>query len=108
MNKNCRLWMGIAALVNFPIFAFAQPNPCPRAAAGSTISNPPDLYSQEGSLTVDLYYNTTTDAAGRTLYCFTTPNGTESPTLHVNPGDHLIVNVTNKLPAPASAGSMQM
>lgn len=57
---------------------------------------------------MNLAYNTTTDADGRTLYCFTTPDGTESPTLYVNPGDLLVVNVVNNLPAPAEASAMQM
>jgi FtsP/CotA-like multicopper oxidase with cupredoxin domain len=88
--------------------AFGQGNPCPRFAAGSTVKNPPSLYSDHGVLTVNLSYNTTTDADGRTLYCFTTPNGTESPTLHVHPGDQLIVNVKNNLPKPSAASAMQM
>ena len=90
------------------VSAFGQGNPCPRFTAGSTVKNPPSLYSDDGKLTVNLSYNTTTDADGRPLYCFTTPNGTESPTLHVHPGDHLIVNVKNNLPKPTSASSMQM
>jgi len=47
---------------------------------------------------MSLSYNTATDADGRTLYCFTTPDGEESPTLHVQPGDHLMINVTNNVP----------
>ena len=69
---------------------------------------PVNLYSSHGVLIVNLSYNTAVDSAGGTLYCFTTPDGTESPTLHVNPGDNLIVNVTNKLPAPTSTSSMTM
>jgi FtsP/CotA-like multicopper oxidase with cupredoxin domain len=88
--------------------AFGQANPCPRFSAGSTVKNPPALYSQNGTLTVNLSYNTVTDSAGRPLYCFTTPNGTESPTLHVHPGDHLIVVVKNNLPAATAASTMQM
>ncbi len=30
-----------------------------------------------------------------------TPDGHENPTLHVNPGDHLIINLTNNTPASA-------
>src|SRR5579864_7112967 len=86
--------------------AFDQANPCPRFSAGSTVKNPPALYSQNGTLTVNLSYNTVTDSAGRPLYCFTTPNGTESPTLHVHPGDHLIVVVKNNLPAATAASTM--
>jgi multicopper oxidase len=83
-------------------------NPCPRFVPGSAIRNPPDLFSQNGVLTVDLSYNSARDSAGRALFCFTTPDGEESPTLHVYPGDHLIVNVKNNLPAAAPAGAMQM
>jgi FtsP/CotA-like multicopper oxidase with cupredoxin domain len=82
--------------------------PCPRFAAGSTVTNPPALFSNNGVLSVNLAYNTATDADGRTLYCFTTPSGTESPTLHIHPGDHLVINVKNNLPAPTSASAMQM
>jgi FtsP/CotA-like multicopper oxidase with cupredoxin domain len=98
----------IAVLAATQFGAFGQPNPCPRFAAGSTVKNPPSLYSDDGVLTVNLSYNTTTDADGRTLYCFTTSDGTESPTLHVHPGDHLIVIVKNNLPKPTAAGAMQM
>ncbi len=81
-------------------------NPCPRFAEGSTVTQAPDLYSANGQLTVNLAYNTATDSAGRTLYCFTTPTGQESPTLHVSPGDTLVVNVQNNLPSPTSAANM--
>src|SRR5580698_11356483 len=64
-------------------------NPCARFAAGDTIHNPPALYSQNGVLSVRFSYQQTTDAAGRTLFCFMTPDGLEEPTLHLNPGDTL-------------------
>jgi FtsP/CotA-like multicopper oxidase with cupredoxin domain len=71
------------------------PNPCPRFAPGSVVRQPAALFSQNGVLSVQFSYQTTTDAAGRTLYCFMTPSGLENPTLHVKPGDHLIITVTN-------------
>lgn len=80
-------------------------NPCPRLAPGSVVHNPPSLFSQKGVLVVNFSYQTTTDADGRTLFCFMTPDGKENPTLHVRPGDHLIVNVTNNVPA---SGGMTM
>jgi FtsP/CotA-like multicopper oxidase with cupredoxin domain len=82
-------------------------NPCPRLAPGSVIHNPPSLFSQKGVLVVNFSYQTTTDADGRTLFCFMTPDGKQNPTLHVRPGDHLIVNVTNNVPA-SSGMSMAM
>jgi FtsP/CotA-like multicopper oxidase with cupredoxin domain len=81
-------------------------NPCPRFSPGSFVSEPPSLSSSNGQLTVNLSYNATTDSAGRPLFCFTTPNGVESPTLQVKPGDKLTVIVKNNLPAPTSAASM--
>jgi len=74
-------------------------NPCPRSRAGSVVSNPTALYSKNGVLNVSYSYQTTTDSAGRTLFCFMTPSGLEEPTLHVNPGDTLNITVTNNTPA---------
>ena len=61
---------------------------------------PPDLWSQNGVLNVAFNYYTSVDDAGRTLFCFITPDGLQSPTLHVNPGDTLNVKVTNLVPPP--------
>jgi FtsP/CotA-like multicopper oxidase with cupredoxin domain len=33
------------------------------------------------------------------LLCFMTPDGLEDPTLHVKPGDHLIITITNNTPS---------
>jgi hypothetical protein len=51
-------------------------------------------------LNVTFNYFTTVDSAGRTLFCFSTPNGLQGPTLHVLPGDTLNISVTNQVPAP--------
>lgn len=91
--------------------AFAQApvapvvNPCPRPAAGGVVANPPALYSHHGELTVFFSYQTTQDDQGRTLYCFMTPDGLQNPTLHVQPGDHLVINLTNNVP---NSGGMSM
>ncbi|MEO7026631.1 MAG: multicopper oxidase domain-containing protein [Caulobacteraceae bacterium] len=54
-------------------------------------------------------YLSSVDADGRVLYCFVTPDGIESPTLHVRPGDTLNVTLTNGLAAPpAGAPRMEM
>ncbi|HUA32044.1 MAG TPA: multicopper oxidase domain-containing protein [Candidatus Binataceae bacterium] len=74
-------------------------NACARAVAGSLVQNPPDLFSSNGTLKVTFSYQTTTDAEGRQLFCFMTPDGLENPTLHVHPGDQLIINVTNNTPS---------
>ncbi|MGH6878351.1 MAG: multicopper oxidase family protein [Rhizomicrobium sp.] len=78
-------------------------DPCPRPTAGSEITQPPDIYSQDGVLKLHLYYYTTLDAFGRTLFCFAAPGRVESPTMHVNPGDTIDLTVTNRVP-PAGGG----
>jgi len=82
-------------LVAFPCVALAASDPCPRPAEGSTIKPPPDIYSQNGVLNVALNYYTSVDQFGRTLFCYVTPDGLEAPTLHVNPGDTLQIQLTN-------------
>jgi FtsP/CotA-like multicopper oxidase with cupredoxin domain len=99
------LWVAAALLMLvpmlWPLSAFAQGNsPCPRPAAGSVVTAPPELFSQNGVLNVTFNYFTTVDSDGRTLFCFTTSNGLQGPTLHVLPGDTLNISVTNQVPAP--------
>ena len=100
----------LAMFALLQICAFAQttftppavapvPNPCPRFTAGSPVLNPVALFSSNGILAVNFSYQTTRDAEGRTLFCFMTPSGLENPTLHVNPGDHLVITVTNNTQA---------
>lgn len=99
---------GFLLLLAFAHLCSAQPkDPCPRFAPGSTVVEPVALFSSNGVLKVDLSYNTSLDENGNPKFCFITPDGTESPTLHVRPGDHLIINVKSNLPAPSS-GSMVM
>ncbi len=92
----------------FPLTARTASNPCPRPAQGSLVANPLDLYSRRGLLRVDLTYNTATDAIGRKLYCFATVDGKESPTLHVRPGDRVIINLKNNLPNPSGIVPLKM
>ena len=99
-----RSLFALALLALMSIHAFADEGhgraPCPRPAAGSLVLPPPDLFSQNGALNVTFNYYTTVDGVGRTLFCLMTPDGLESPTLHVKPGDTLTVTVTNHVPPP--------
>src|SRR5271170_178515 len=83
-----------------PISASAANNSCPRPDTGAVVTSPPDLFSSNGVLNASFDYYTTVDSAGRTLFCFVTPDGLQSPTLHVRPGDTLNLSVTNRNPAP--------
>jgi FtsP/CotA-like multicopper oxidase with cupredoxin domain len=102
-------FIAIAAFVVAQICAFAQGSAaCPRFPAGSSITQPQDLYSQGGVLQLSMTYQTTVDQYGNTLFCFVTANGIESPTLPVSPGDELLITLTNNVPAPTSASASAM
>ena len=96
-----KVCFSLAILIFLPWSAFAQ-EPCIRYPAGSTVQEPEDLYSKDGVLTVDFTYQTSQDAAGKTYFCFLTPDGVQSPTLHVRPGDTLVLTLTNLVPEQAS------
>jgi FtsP/CotA-like multicopper oxidase with cupredoxin domain len=104
--RSMLIWTSVLAA--FPLVGQAQsptpvlpvPNPCtPRFSAGSTIAQPPALFSQNGVLNVRFSYQQTTDSLGNLVHCFMTPDGIQEPTLHVNPGDTLNITVTNNTPA---------
>jgi FtsP/CotA-like multicopper oxidase with cupredoxin domain len=114
MDKLAKSWVAVAgvtlALFQHPAWSATSfsrglapvapvASPCPRPAAGSFVENPPALFSSGGVLAVNFSYQTRTDADGRTLFCFMTPEGLENPTLHVRPGDHLQITLTNNTPA---------
>ncbi|HEY4115832.1 MAG TPA: multicopper oxidase domain-containing protein, partial [Rhizomicrobium sp.] len=79
---------------------------CPRFAAGADVASPPEIASHNGVLRADFRYYTALDSRNRTLFCFATPDGVESPTLRVNPGDTIVLKVTNYL--PPTPGEMEM
>ena len=81
---------------------------CPRFVTGSIVTLPEDLFSRNGVLNVTLEYETTVDDNGNTLFCYMLPDGNQSPTLHVHPGDHLIVTLINGTPQPSSSTTMAM
>ncbi|MEA3108273.1 MAG: hypothetical protein QOI88_2878 [Gammaproteobacteria bacterium] len=77
-------------------------SPCPRFNAGSIVHNPPALFSSNGFLRVRFSYQHRIDHEGMELLCFMTPDGLEDPTLHVKPGDHLIITITNNTPSTSA------
>src|SRR6202012_2017622 len=75
---------------------------CARFAAGSIVSAPPELKSQNGVLEVTMKFLTVTDSQGLVRYCYVTDTGLQAPTLRVNPGDQLIIHFQNDLPISAN------
>jgi len=77
---------------------------CPvRPLPGSPVLNPLDLYSQNGVLTVNLTLQNQKEDDGFMHYCYDyTYQGQiiEAPTLRLNPGDQLILNLTDNIQAP--------
>jgi len=101
VSRFCSLFSivlgGAAFLAASERGAFAQ-SPCERFDPGSTVSEPEDLYSTDGVLSVDFTYQTYQDGTGKTYFCFINSDGAESPTLHVRPGDVLKLKLTNLIP----------
>ncbi|MGA7794164.1 MAG: multicopper oxidase domain-containing protein [Candidatus Acidiferrales bacterium] len=94
------LWAKIPALAQN-----TAPEICPRPSAGSRASEPESLSSDHGVLRVTLKFLTAVDAQGHIRYCYVYKDGAQAPTLRVNPGDTLILNLENDI-APESAHSL--
>ena len=91
-----------------PSAALADGGVCPRPAPQSEVTPPPDIYSTNGAINVQFNYLTSVDDSGRTLFCFVTSDGVESPTLHVNPGDTINITLTNMVQNVPGAPSETM
>ena len=61
------------------------------------MTEPKDLRSEHGVLKLDLQVRNQREADGSVRYCYRLPDGTESPTLRLHPGDTLILHLKNQL-----------
>lgn len=91
----------------------AAPEKCPRPISGEKVTEPEDLRSGHGTLKVTLQFQTAIDPQGRARYCYIYKDGAQAPTLRVNPGDTLILNLENDIASESSQAeaphaSMQM
>jgi FtsP/CotA-like multicopper oxidase with cupredoxin domain len=84
--------------------ASAQLPNCPlRPTPGSVVTDTLSLLSQNGALNLALTLRNGVDSQGFTHYCFdynTTSGMIEAPTLRLNPGDTLTLDLTNQLNVP--------
>lgn len=97
------LLFAIVSLAAFHAACRAQevsPDACSRPSMGSSVPEPEDLRSQNGVLKVELTERNAAGPNGSTRYCFLDGNGNQSPTLRLNPGDLLILNLKNDLSDP--------
>jgi FtsP/CotA-like multicopper oxidase with cupredoxin domain len=94
----------LVAICGASLLAASAQEICPdRPLPGSLVTNPLDLYSQNGVLTLNLLLQNATDVNGFMHYCYIymyQGQQIEAPTLRLNPGDQLIMNLTNNIQAP--------
>jgi len=75
----------------------ALPDPCHRPAPGTAVPEPMDLRSRGGVLDLDLAVRRARAPDGSTRYCYVLPDGTQSPTLRLHPGDLLVLRLKDEL-----------
>jgi FtsP/CotA-like multicopper oxidase with cupredoxin domain len=90
----CIFFVGIA-----PHPAGAQTPVCPaRPSPGTVVTNPLDLFSSNGTLTAAFTLQSEVGSFLQECYTYQAASGpVEAPTLRLNPGDHLVLNLTNRL-----------
>jgi FtsP/CotA-like multicopper oxidase with cupredoxin domain len=103
-------FLGFAA---FPTFAAGRAKlvgqqVCARPAAGSIVADPEELRSDNGVLKLELTYRNFKTADGRAQYCYQYKDGSEAPTLRLQPGDLLILRLKNALTGLPSTGVAEM
>jgi len=108
-HNTVRMLLWLAALALVPAFAAAHAASgagCPRPSPGTALEEPPSLSSRDGVLRVQLAVRNERAPDGAVRYCYVTPEGAESPTLRLQPGDLLVLRLKNELRAlgPSSAG----
>jgi FtsP/CotA-like multicopper oxidase with cupredoxin domain len=66
------------------------------------------LRSHDGILKVDLKFRKAPDTNGNTRFCYIAEDGSEAPTLRVNPGDLLILSLKNDMSASFKPAAIAM
>jgi FtsP/CotA-like multicopper oxidase with cupredoxin domain len=92
-----------AQAANRPAVADSQQQACFRGAEGSVVPEPTDLRSRNGVLEVELAFRDYKDASGQMRYCYVAKDGSQAPTLRLQPGDTLILRLKNEASAAGGA-----
>ncbi len=103
-------YLPIAAMFGFSLQLCVAQCP-PRPAPNTVLNDAPSIYSQNGVLTAGLTLGYSVDTSGYTHYCYQyiTPTGVaEAPTLRLNPGDQLLLSVTDAIPSTATESKSAM
>src|ERR1700689_593666 len=95
------LWVGCAVWGVTPGPCGATPqaasDPCVRPPAGSLLSDPAEVRSSDGVLSLELTVRNFREADGSIRYCYVTAAGEQSPTLRMRPGDLLVLTLKNEI-----------
>jgi len=79
---------------------------CRRELAGSVVIKPRDRQSKNGSLKLTLTVLSSTTAndlpPGNVRYCYADERGNQSPTIRLQPGDVLTLNLKNEISLPST------
>jgi FtsP/CotA-like multicopper oxidase with cupredoxin domain len=81
----------------------APPQLCPRPQAGSIAADPVELRSRNGVLKLELTYRNFKAADGLEHYCYQLKDGTQAPTLRLQPNDLLVLRLKNQLTREAAS-----
>ena len=103
-------WLPAVILGGFSVASLAAQD-CPaRPVSGTVVQDPYSISSKNGVLSANLTLAHSIDQAGYTHYCYKYNAGAqvaESPTLRVNPGDTLNLEIINRI-NPSGTGNAKM
>ena len=97
MNYKAVLGLSLALICPISACAATSAELCPRPAVGSLVTDPVDLRSAHGELRLDLQIRNVSEPDGSVRYCYATPDGAQAPTLHLRPGDHVVLRLHDML-----------
>jgi FtsP/CotA-like multicopper oxidase with cupredoxin domain len=109
MHAGLRCFLGVTVCGFSFLPALAQCPPRPQSA--TVVQDALSLYSQNGVLNASLALGHSIDAGGFTHFCYKYQQGTntaEAPTLRLNQGDHLLLNITDDLSNPGAQSRSAM
>lgn len=81
---------------------------CPQPPIGSAVTQPAEIESAGGVLRVELRMRSDVDAQARVRYCYVSADGKIAPTLRLNPGDWLVVELKNEITPVGAHNDQQM
>jgi FtsP/CotA-like multicopper oxidase with cupredoxin domain len=106
--RSAPVYLFALLVLGFP-FLSSQAQCPPRPAFGTVVHNPLTLSSVNGVLSAEFTMRHSVDVAGYTHYCYnyaTDKGEVESPTLSLNQGDHLILDIKDRIESDPDSSEM--